>query len=431
MGEEGVSLKVTVVAVLLVAAMIAGGVYLLTAPTLTTTTTTPPPTTTTTTTTGPTEPPVSVLVWHSLLEDEANVAENAIATSFRQRYPGINIEFKNVMDMRTRLLVALPAGKGPDVFTWAHDWTGEFATAGYIEPLDEFLTPGLMEKFTSSAVEACTYNGKIWALPYAGETVALVYNKAMVSDPPETMDELVAAMEDAMAQGRYGIAYQIDPYFVSAWVHAFGGWYWSDDNRTVGINSEGTIRGLRYLIDTFRPYMVADPTGTVQTGVFLEKMAPFFVTGPWSIPSIEAAGIDYGVVPLPRITEIDKMPEPFTGVKVMWMSSSAKDKEEAFNFMEWFTTDLDHILERTRKARFIPVLNEALEVGDIAADPFVIGFSEAVGLGRPMPRGPEMMIVWGPFGDALMEAWMEPERLEGLFNEAQAAAEARIAEVYG
>ena len=48
-----------------------------------------------------------------------------------------------------------------------------------------------------------------------------------------------------------------------------------------------------------------------------------------------------------------------------------------------------------------------------------------------MPRGPEMMVVWRPFWDALMEAWMEPERLEKLFDEAQDTAEARIEEVYG
>ncbi|GAI03756.1 unnamed protein product, partial [marine sediment metagenome] len=99
------------------------------------------------------------------------------------------------------------------------------------------------------------------------------------------------------------------------------------------------------LIETFKPHMAIDPTGTVQTAMFLTEMTPFWVTGPWSIPSIEAAGIEYGVVPLPKITEIDTWPEPFTGVKVMWIASAAKNKENAFAFVEWFTTDLDHILE--------------------------------------------------------------------------------------
>jgi len=410
MREEGVSLRI--VGVLLVVAVIAAGIYWFTRP--------------------PEGPTIDVLVWHSFLDDEEKIATDAIATSFKQMYPDINIDFKETMDLRTKLLAAVPAGKGPDVFTYAHDWTGEFAVADYILSLDEFLTPGLMEKFTSEAVEACTYDGKIWALPFAGETVALVYNKAMVDEPPETMDELIAAMEEAEAKGiNYGIAYQIDPYFVSAWIHAFGGWYWSDETKTVGINSEGTINGLKYLIETFKPYMAVDPTGTVQTGLFLEKMTPFFVTGPWSIPSIEAAGIEYGVVPLPKITEIDKWPEPFTGVKVMWIANAAKNKENAFAFVEWFTTDLDHILERAKEASFIPVLKEALEVDEIATDPFISGFTEAMELGRPMPRGPEMMLTWGPFSDALLELWMDPEKLEALLDEAQATAEARIAEVYG
>ncbi|GAI99028.1 unnamed protein product [marine sediment metagenome] len=41
------------------------------------------------------------------------------------------------------------------------------------------------------------------------------------------------------------------------------------------------------------------------------------------------------------------------------------------------------------------------------------------------------MLTWPPFSDALLELWMYPERLEALLDEAQATAEARIAEVYG
>lgn len=409
MGEKGVS-PIVVIAVLAII-IIAASVYLFMKP--------------------PEAPPADVVVWHSLLSGEKKVAEEGIATSFKQKYPDITIDFLEIMDLRTRLLAAIPAGKGPDVFMWAHDWTGEFADAGHIYPLTEFVTPELMEKFTSTAVEACTYDDKIWALPYAAETVALIYNKAMVEDPPETMEELIAAMAKAKAEGMYGIAYPIDPYFVSAWVHAFGGWYWSDENRTVGANSEGTIRGLRYLIETFKPYMAADPTGTVQIGVFLEKMSPFCITGPWAIPSIKDAGIDYGVVPLPKITELDRWPEPFTGVKVTWMTSAAKNKENAFAFIEWFATDPDHILARAEEARFIPVLKETLELEEIKADPFISGFAEAVTLGRPMPKGPEMMLTWGPFGDSLMLAWIEPGKLQQYFDDAQSRIEAKIAEVYG
>jgi len=381
--------------------------------------------------TRPPEIRPDVTFWFAFTIGEQKILEEAISNLFKPRYPDITVDAMQIMDLRTRLLAAIPAGKGPDIFTWAHDWTGEFAKAGYIIPIDELVSPELREKFLPVALDAATYDGKLWALPYAAETVALIYNKAMVEEPPRTMDELIAEMRKAREKGIYGIAYPIDPYFVSAWVHAFGGWYFSDETRTVGLNSEGTKRGLRYLFENIKPYMAVDPSSDVQVGIFLEKKAPFLITGPWAIPSIEAAGIEYGVVPLPKIPELDRWPQPFTGVKVIWMSSTVFNKENAFTFMEWFSTDKDHIIERASKARFVPVLKEVLEIEEIKEDPAIAGFAKAIELGRPMPRSPEMMLVWGPFGDALISAWLEPEKTDSFFEEAQKTAESKIEEIYG
>jgi len=317
---------------------------------------------------------VDVTVWYSFLPEEERIAQEAIATSFKQKHPNITIDFLNIVDLRTRALVAIPAGRGPDCFTWSHDWTGEFAAAGHLWPLTEFVSPELIAKFTPEAIEACTYDDKIFALPYASETYALIYNKAMIKTPPETMEELVDMMEKAKAEGiPYGIGYPTETGCVSPWIHAFGGWVLDDETGAIGLNSEGTINGLRYWIETFKPYMPIDLTRTVQTSVFLENKAPFLVDGPWVIPAIKGAGIDFGVVPLPKITELDKWPEPYAGFKVLWLTSAAEEKEKAFTFMEWFCTDQDFILERAEIAKFVPVLKETLALEAVKADPAISG----------------------------------------------------------
>ena len=374
-------------------------------------------------------PSADVTAWYSFLPQEESIAQDAIANSFSQEYPEIAVDFLNIVDLRTRALVAIPAGNGPDCFTWSHDWTGEFAAAGHLWPLTDFVSPELIEKFTPEAIQACTYEGSIYGLPYASETYALIYNKAMIETPPETMEELIQAMETAMAEGlRYGIGYPVETGCVSPWIHAFGGWVLNDEDGSIGVDSEGTMNGIRYWIETFKPYMPVDLTRTVQTSVFLANLAPFLVDGPWVIPAVRGAGIDFGVVPLPKITELDRWPEPYTGFKMLWLTSAAENKESAFEFIKWFCTDQDHIRARADQAKFVPVLNETLDLEWVQADPAISGFAEAVKFGRPYPKRPEMGLFWSPVDSAITQAFLEPERLEEYFAEAQSDIEAKIAE---
>ncbi len=370
-----------------------------------------------------------VVVWHSLTPAVEELSKAHIEKTFKKLYPDITVKMEHISDLRTRLLAAIPAKMGPDIFIWAHDWTGEFSKAGYILPIDEFMTPELKAKYVDFAYEACAYNGKTWALPFAGETVALFYNKTLVKEAPKTVPELVTYMKanHKPGEGKYGIAYPIDPYFVSAWVHGFGGWYFRDSDKTAGVNTEGAIKGLKYLSDNFKPYMGPDPAGDIQRGVFHAGMAPFLIDGPWGIPAVEKAGINYGVAILPKIPEIDAYPKPFTGIQVMWITNNVKNKEKAFKFMEWFTTDLPHITERATKFRYIPVLKESLEAEGVKDNPIIMTFAQQMrDYGVLMPRGPEMMLTWGPFGDALLSFWLEPAKLEALFDAAQKDIEERI-----
>lgn len=370
-------------------------------------------------------PPVKgkVIVWYDVLPEMEEIFRESVETDFKKLYPDIEVELLDTPDLWTKITAAIPVGEGPDLFMWAHDWTGRLVKAGFIVPIDEFVTPDLKEKFIESAWEACTYEGKVWALPDAAETVTLIYNKKMIEDAgvtlPKNTDELEAIMKKFVAMGKYGISHPWDPYHVSAWVHAFGGYYFDDVTKKVGVNYSKTVQGLRFTFEKFKPYMPPEPSWEVQKGAFLEKTAPFMVTGPWLIGDIKAAGIDPGFVLLPEIPGVGT-PSPYTGVKLTWMSSNVRHKEAAFIFMKWWATNVKLAVERAKKFAWIPVLKEALEAEDVKKDPIVSLFAKQVALGIPMPASTEMMYVWGPIYDAQMAVWIGEKTLEDALNEAQA-----------
>ena len=88
-----------------------------------------------------------------------------------------------------RAAVARPApqGDGPDIIIGAHDWLGELVANGVVEPLD---LSAVADGFNPVAVEAFTYEGQTYGLPYAVENIALVRNTDLVPEAPATFEEL-------------------------------------------------------------------------------------------------------------------------------------------------------------------------------------------------------------------------------------------------
>jgi arabinogalactan oligomer / maltooligosaccharide transport system substrate-binding protein len=91
-------------------------------------------------------------------------------------------------DLRDRLVVAGPAGEGPDIIIGAHDWLGELVTNGVVEPLD---LSGVADQYADVAIQAFTYDGQTYGLPYAIENIALIRNTDHVPDAPATWEEVV------------------------------------------------------------------------------------------------------------------------------------------------------------------------------------------------------------------------------------------------
>lgn len=362
-------------------------------------------------------PTSSITIWHDLTMDETLLRET-IDASFRMEHPSIEVELQYVGDKKSKLLEAIPNNLGPDVFIGPHDWLGELAQRGYVVPIDNFVTTELREEFVESALEATTYNGRIYGLPLAADTVALIYNKALVNDPPRSTDELVTIMEKHKNMGRYGISYQIDPYFVSAWVHAFGGWYFDDTNKRVGVNSIGTIRAIEFLLETFKPYMSKNLE--TQLAVFLDGDVPFMINGPWSIQDVKRAGIDFGVTLLPRVSHPwVAETKPYSGIIAVWMTRNVKDKESAFSVMRWLATNPEHVGMRVKKFGYVPVLKKVLEWESIKNDPIITAFAEQVKQSIPMPKSPEMKYVWEPVYFALLNLWRGMKTPREALSEAQ------------
>ena len=158
--------------------------------------------------------PEKLIIW----ADQGEVPTfEKIAAKFTER-TGIVVEFQEVgmLDQRQKLALDGPAGKGPDVFTTPHDLIGQMAIMGLVEPLN--VSKDVVAQFTPASIQALTFDGDLYGLPWATESTALYYNKDIFPEIPDTFEELLEMAKKATTGDQYGLLFDIGDFYFS---HAF------------------------------------------------------------------------------------------------------------------------------------------------------------------------------------------------------------------
>ena len=324
----------------------------------------------------------------------------------------IAVQELNFGDIRDQLTLTAPTGEGPDIIIGAHDWLGELVANGVVEPLD---LSGIAEGFSPVAVQAFTYEGQTYGVPYAIENVALVRNTDLVPEAPASFEEMVQIATDFKAENAddpvaQGLALQIGPegdaYHLQPILSAFGGYIFGQNEDgtynpdDLGIDSEGGLAAATWLQEqTAAGLLSPDTTYDTMIEAFGSGKAPFAITGPWALSQadngFQATGVPYAVGPIPAL-EGGEPPAPFVGVQGFMVSSFSEETELATSFVLDYMSQESSQLALFEAGARPPALTSAYD--QVAADPDIAGFGEAGANGIPLPAIPEMSNVWGSLG---------------------------------
>ena len=154
----------------------------------------------------------SITFWSWRQEDRA-VYEDLIA-QFEAKNPGIDVTFEafEAASYATILSTALAGGSGPDaMMVRAYGAFETVASGGYLMPLDTAAVPGLAA-MPEAALRAETLraDGKVYAVPFASQTMLVIYNKAIFErlglSVPNTWDEFLATAKKIQEAGMFAFA---------------------------------------------------------------------------------------------------------------------------------------------------------------------------------------------------------------------------------
>jgi arabinogalactan oligomer/maltooligosaccharide transport system permease protein len=344
-------------------------------------------------------------------------------------------------------------GSGPELVHGPSDQIGPFATMQIIRPLEDIFSEAELAKLDKRA--AVWYKADKDSSRHLyqiadrfGNHLALVYNKEIVDQPPETMSELIDiakrhtyVSEDG--KKHWGLVWNYtEPYYFIPFLGGFGGWVMNDTQTTPTLNTEGNRRALAF-IQRLRDKEKIIPQQAdyeVANTLFNEGQAAMIINGDWSWEYYLENGLDIGVARIPfivdknamgpRVTEITlddgrtvrgRWPTPLVSPRGFSINTNISEEK-----LEWTVRLVRFLLDDPQQrlvateSGIMPALIDLRDDPVIQDNPIMRGSLRQIEVGRDMPIVPEMRAIWDsmrPHYQGLLGGALSPAEAARLMQE--------------
>jgi multiple sugar transport system substrate-binding protein len=307
----------------------------------------------------------------SAVGKEREVLEAQLA-EFHQKHSDIRVEVQVTPDdanlKHQRFVQWLNARTSdPDLLQLDVIWTAEFASAQWIMPLDRFQPD--TGDFFPGTVQACRYDGKVYALPWFVDVGMLYYRTDMIDAPPTTLQALADQASTAMkkynvSQGFVwqGAAYEGLVCVFVEHLKAFGGQILDDQGKVV-VDSDQAVRALTFMRDCIYTRGVV-PEATLQwkedetLSQFLNGHAVFLRNWPYAYAVLQDKNKKSKVINKFAVAAIPPgspqgQAAATLGGQLLAINAYTDHPEEAYQVLS-FLTSPKQMKERARRASQFP-----------------------------------------------------------------------------
>jgi multiple sugar transport system substrate-binding protein len=265
--------------------------------------------------------PVQITIWHGQTDAAAKSIEKLV-TQFNQGHPEIKVNIEpgaaTADGMLPKLTAALTSDAYPDIAYLYGSWAPNIARNPKTADLTEYTKDPAVgwADFWSSERAAATVEGKVVGFPAVVDNMVVLYNKKLLAKagveapkPDWTWDDFraIAKKTTEAASGTFGTTWAISGGEEAVWglwplIWQAGGDVLSPDRKKAVFNSAagqqalGLLRGMA--IDDKSLYLDSSPAEKGQK-LFESGRLGMFLSGPWVLPDLQSAKVDYGVARLP------------------------------------------------------------------------------------------------------------------------------------
>ncbi|MEV0390610.1 ABC transporter substrate-binding protein [Nonomuraea sp. NPDC050643] len=265
--------------------------------------------------------PVEITIWHGQ-EDASAKSIEKLVTRFNQSHPDIKVSTESggatADGMLPKITAALTSDSFPDIAYLYGSWAPNIARNPKTADLTEFVKDPKIgwQDFWGSEREAVTVGGKVIGFPAVVDNMVVLYNKKLFAKagveapkPDWTWDDFRAMAKRVTDPGAgvFGTTWPISGGEEAVWglwpmVWQAGGDILTADHKKAAFNSPAGQQALGRLRDMAvtdkSVYLDSSPAEKGQK-LFESERLGMFMSGPWVLPDLQAAGIEYGVAQLP------------------------------------------------------------------------------------------------------------------------------------
>ncbi|MFC8513628.1 ABC transporter substrate-binding protein [Streptomyces sp. NPDC057257] len=367
---------------------------------------------------------VTVELWHGQA-DTARKAVEALVAEFNRTHPTIRVDSGGggvISDaMLQKVTAALAAGSYPDVAYIFGSDLANIARSPRVVDLTDALHDGPTpwNTYWKPVRDAVTVNGRVRAAPALLDSLAVVYNRKLFRRAgvpfPEagwSWDEFAATAKALTDPGRgvFGTGWPGTGDEDTVWrlwpmIWDLGGDVVAPDGKHIGFADEGVraLGTLARLAADKSVYVDPKPGGEQMYQAFQSGRIGMVGTGPWKLPDIAEARIDYGVVPLPTYSG---RPVTISGPDTwtVFDNGSARSRA-AVEFVRWMTEPAQDV-RWDASAGSLPLTTTAAKLpgwrrysaGTTGLDVFTDSLSSA----RVRPVHPAYPQISQPLGEAIV-----------------------------
>ena len=351
----------------------------------------------------------NIVIWTD--SDRAAAVTKVANTWAASNGATIQVVTKNFGDIRDNL-GTVAAADAPDVITAAHDWTGQLAANGLVQPI--YPSKAIRTQFPSYTLNAFSYGTavkKLYGMPVAVENIGLVVNTKLAKVPTtfkQLETEALAQKKKArigfgiaVQQGSGGDAYHMYPFFSGLGGYIFGTNRAGNlDPSDIGVANPAFVKNAALIDKWNKEKLISSKVdGAAAQNAFLKGQAAFWITGPWNSDTLKKSGLKFKVIQVPAIV---KPSVPFLGVQGFMVTKFA-----ALHGVGGAATDLVTNYLATPSAQTQLAAANGRPPANVKArssDPVLAQFSAASKGGVPMPNIPQMNSVWGDLGQAWVKS---------------------------
>ena len=379
---------------------------------------------------APEDDRMRVRIWHQKTGAERDFFTAKVAEfNAAQDTLVVDALYRETEELRNLFVVGSVGGQGPEIIFGPADNVGVLAVTETIMPIDRVLSDDYLAEFTDEGV--VSWEGEPWLVAdQIGNHLVFVYNEALMSEPPETTDELIEVLQrntrDTDSDGTpdtYGLTWNYrEPFFFIPFLTGFGGWVMDDEGRPT-LDNEATVQAIQFILDLRDKYRVIprESDYDVAETLFKEQRAASIINGPWAWTGYGDSGVDYAIAPLPRVSATGQWAAPMVAAKGYSVNVNVPDEKlPAVRTVLRYLTGPEMQRQMAAALATIPTIRSVRESEAVANNPQLQASLRAAEKGRMMPIAPQMRQMWdgmrGPY-QLVMNGAVTPEEGARLMQE--------------